>query len=238
MGLSFAGIGRTLATKRFRTLYHKLHNDIPCIADFPDHEDLIHFFHDPGRDIQVKNFILQKLIFLCRQGGIYRELAPFFVALFTPALTRTYNYGRRVCPSMEREDVIQDILNIFLDELANGEVDMHKTTGHLISRVRNRFRDLVTLKLREISASDQCTELRMLITDEDISLIEDVDAFLKSLVAAGVITQNNSDLIAMTAVHDTPLKTICNNRQDYERLKKRRQRILAQIRQYLLSAVK
>lgn len=116
---------------------------MPCLADFPGHEDLIRFFHDADRDIQTKNVILYDLIVLYRQSGIYRELAPLFVALFTPALTRTYNYGRRICPSMEREDVIQDILNIFLDELAGTEIDAFKTAGRIISRVRNRFRSLV-----------------------------------------------------------------------------------------------
>ncbi len=238
MGLSFAGIGRTLAAKRFRAFYSKLHKGIPCIADFPDYEELIRFFHDAGHDIRAKNIILQKLIFIYRQGGIYRELAPFFIALFTPALTRTYNYGRRVCPSMEREDVLQDVLNIFLDELANGEVDVHKTTGHLISRVRNRFRDLVNLKLKENATADQCDDAGTLIVDEDISLIEDADVFLESLVVRGVITQNDRDLITMTALRDTPVKTLCKTRQDYERLKKRRQRVFAQIRQYLRNAMK
>ncbi|MDD5227125.1 MAG: hypothetical protein PHV97_08100, partial [Candidatus Omnitrophica bacterium] len=135
MGFSFARIGRTLASKRFRAFYRKLHTDLPVIADFPDYEELIRFFHDISRDIDEKNAILYELIGLYRQSGIYRELAPLFIALFTPALTRTYNYGRRVCPAMEREDIIQDILNIFLDEVASGDVDACKTTGRLISRV-------------------------------------------------------------------------------------------------------
>ena len=238
MGLSLTGIGRTLASKRFRTFYSKLHKGIPCIADFPDYEDLIHFFHDAGHDMRAKNIILCELIFLYRQGGIYRDLAPFFIALFTPALTRTYNYGRRVCPSMEREDVLQDILNIFLDELANGEIDVRKTTGRLISRVRNRFRDLVNLKLKENAAADQCDDPGTLIADEDISLIEDADVFLGSLVAGGVITHTDKDLITTTALRDTPVKTLCKNRRDYERLKKRRQRVFAQIRQYLQNVMK
>jgi len=233
MGLSFAGIGRTLASKRFRTLYHKLYNDIPCIADFPDYEELIRFFHDASRDIQAKNIILQKLIFIHRQGGIYRDLAPFFIALFAPALTRTYNFGRRICPAMEREDIIQDILNIFLDELASGDIDARKTTGRLISRVRNRFRSLVNLKLKEIAEADHCAHFHELAAGNNISLIEDADAFLDHLVECCVITENDRDLITMTALHDNPLKTFCYNRRDYERLKKRRQRVFAQIRQYL-----
>jgi len=238
MGLSFAGIGRTLASKRFRAFYSKLHKGIPCVVDFPDHEELIRFFHNADHDIRAKNVILYELIILYQQGGIYRDLAPFFIALFTPALTRTYNYGRRVCPSMEREDVLQDILNIFLDELANGEVDVHKTTGRLISRVRNRFRDLVNLKLKENTAVDEFDDPGTLIADADISLIEDADAFLASLVAGGVITQSDRDLITMTALRDKPVKTLCKTRQDYERLKKRRQRVFAQIRRYLQNAMK
>jgi len=238
MGLSFAGIGRTLASKRFRAFYSKLHKDIPYIVDFPDHEELIRFFHDADHDIRAKNIILYELIFLYRQGGNYRELAPFVIALFTPALTRTYNYGRRICPLMEREDIIQDILNIFLDELANGQVDVHKTTGRLISRVRNRFRNLVNLKLGENAAADQCDDTGALIADEDISLIEDANVFLEGLVAGGVITPNDRELITATALRDTQLKTLCHNRRDYERLKKRRQRVLTQIRRYLQNAMK
>ena len=237
MGLSFAGIGRTLASKRFRTLYHKLHNDIPCIADFPDYEELIRFFHDASRDIQAKNIILHKLIGLYRQSGIYRDLSPLFIALFIPALTRTYNYGRRVCPSMEREDVIQDILNIFLDELASGDIDARKTTGRLISRVRNRFRNLVNLKLKENVEVDHCDDFCELADDDNLSLIEDADAFLDRLIARGLIAADDKELITATTMRDIPVKNISRNRQDYERLKKRRQRIFAQIRKYLVNAL-
>lgn len=237
MGFSFAGVGRTLASKRFRAFYHKLHTDLPVIADFPDHEELIRFFHDASRDIQTKNVILYKLIGLYRQSGIYRELAPLFIALFTPALTRTYNYGRRMCPAMERDDIIQDILNIVLDELASGDIDARKTTGRLISRVRNRFRNLVNLKLKENVEVDHGDNLCELADDDNLSLIEDAEAFLESLVAGGVITKEDRDLITATAMGDIRIKNITQNRQDYERLKKRRQRIFAQIRKYLLNAL-
>ena len=237
MGFSFSGVGRTLASKRFWAFYRKLHTDISCIADFPDHEELIRFFHDTSRDIQMKNVILHKLIDLYRQSGIYRDLAPLFIALFTPALTRTYNYGRRVCPSMEREDVIQDILNIFLDELASGDIDARKTTGRLISRVRNRFRNLVNLKLKENAEVNHCDGLCELADDDNLSLIEDADAFLESLVTGDVITKEDRDLITATAMGDIRIKNITQNRQDYERLKKRRQRIFTQMRKYLLNAL-
>jgi hypothetical protein len=237
MGFSFSRIGRTLTSKRFRAFYRKLHTDLPVIADFPDYEELIRFFHDASRDIQTKNVILHKLIGLYRQSGIYRELAPLFIALFTPALTRTYNYGRRVCPSMEREDIIQDILNIFLDEVASGDVDACKTTGRLISRVRNRFRNLVNLKLKENAEVDHGADLCELADDDNLSLTEDADTFLESLVDGGVITKEDRDLITATAMGDIRIKNITQNRQDYERLKKRRQRIFAQIRKYLLNAL-
>lgn len=237
MGFSFSRIGRTLASKRFRVFYHNLYTDVPVIVDFPDHEALIRFFHDRDRDINVKNTILYELIILYRQNGIYCTLAPLFIALFTPALTRTYNYGRRVCPSMEREDIIQDILNIFLDELASSEIDAHKTTGRLISRVRNRFRNLVNRKLKENAEVDHGGDLCALVDDDNLSLIEDADAFLDRLVSRALITAEDKELITSTTMRDIPVKNISRNRQDYELLKKRRQRIFAQIREYLLNAL-
>lgn len=237
MGFSFTRINRTLSSKHFRTFYRKLYADIPVIADFPDHEALIRFFHDRDRDINVKNAILYELIILYRKNDICCALAPLFIAFFTPALTRTYNYGRRVCPSMEREDIIQDILNIFLDELASSEIDAHKTTGRLISRVRNRFRNLVNRKLKENAEVDHGGDLCALVDDDNLSLIEDADAFLERLVSRGLITADDQELIATTTMHDIPVKTISCNRQDYERLKKRRQRIFAQIREYLLNTL-
>lgn len=236
MGFSISGVGRTLTSKRFRAFYRKLHTDLPVIADFPDYEELIRFFHDASRDIQTKNVILHKLIGLYRQSGIYRELAPLFIALFTPALTRTYNYGRRVCPSMEREDIIQDILNIFLDEVASGDVDACKTTGRLISRVRNRFRNLVNLKLRENAEVDHGADLCELAGDDNLSLIEDADTFLESLVDGGVITKEDRDLITATAMGDIRIKNITQNRQDYERLKHRRRQIMEHIKKYSASS--
>lgn len=78
--------------------------------------------------------------------------------------------------------------------------------------------------------------MREFPSEDDAAPIEDADAFLDRLITLGLITAEDKELITATTIRDIQIKNLSHNRQDYERLKKRRQRIFAQIRKYLLNA--
>jgi hypothetical protein len=68
--------------------------------------------------------------------------------------------------------------------------------------------------------------------------LADAGAFLNDLVAAGVIHAEDRDLIQKTVIEDRPLKDLATDPKEYQRLKKRRQRSLAAIREHLRNSSK
>jgi len=63
--------------------------------------------------------------------------------------------------------------------------------------------------------------------------LADVGAFLDNLVAAGVICAEDREVIYETVIRERPFKDLATDPKEYQRLKKRRQRSLAAIREYL-----
>ena len=62
--------------------------------------------------------------------------------------------------------------------------------------------------------------------------------FLDNLVAAGVIRAEDREIIYETVIRERPLKDLATDPREYQRLKKRRQRSLAAIREYLRNSPK
>jgi len=63
--------------------------------------------------------------------------------------------------------------------------------------------------------------------------LADAGAFLDSLVASGVIHAGDREVIYETVIRGRSLKDLATDPKEYQRLKKRRQRSLAAIREYL-----
>jgi len=68
--------------------------------------------------------------------------------------------------------------------------------------------------------------------------LADAGDFLDNLVAAGVIRAEDRKIIYETVIRERPLKDLATDPREYQRLKKRRQRSLAAIREYLRNSPK
>jgi hypothetical protein len=73
-------------------------------------------------------------------------------------------------------------------------------------------------------------------TGDDAPDISNAETFLDHLVVAGVITAADKELIVATTISGIPLKKMLSGSGEYERIKKKRQRVFAAIRQYFLKA--
>jgi len=261
MGFTFSGIHKGLSSERFRKFYQKLRAACPRLLPFPDHASLIAFFHDQAQDLDEKDIILYELIALYRKGHPFEDLAPFFMALFTPALSRIYAHGKRKCPDMEHEDLVQDICLILDRSLKETEITTWKVASRIIGRVKNLLRSYLIGRIKTDPFKQTpglCSSRRFVAFEDDDSIahepppalltsqdaagegepdIADAETFLEHLVASGKITEADRDLIKATVLLEVPLKDIASDPKEYERLKKRRQRALLNIRQHLIKSM-
>lgn len=109
MGLSFSGYRKELSSRGFKRAYERLRAGCPELFPFADPSALITFFHDQAADLDRKDTILFNLITEYRNDDRHRDIAPLFIVLFTPALASIYTFVRRSHPSIDREDLIQDL---------------------------------------------------------------------------------------------------------------------------------
>jgi hypothetical protein len=257
MGFSFSGIHKELSSERFRKFYQKLRAACPRLLPFPDHTFLIAFFHDTAQDLDEKDRSLFDLITFYREKDRHQDLAPLFIVLFTPPLAGIYRQGKRTCPRMEHDDLIQDICLLLLQVLKEAEITGFKVAGRIVGQVKNRFRSYLNYQIkhdpwdyspgqrtphRHTTFEEADVEpgeygeafLAIAGSDDSFPDIADAETFMDILVEAGVIAAADRDLIKATSISDLPLKEMTSNPKEYERLKKRRQRALLAIREYLL----
>ena len=236
MGFFYIGVREALSSESFKRFYRELRKGCPRLLPFPDHNNLIRFFHDKTQDKDQKDAILFDLIAIYRRAGANDALTPFFIVLFTPSLSRLCDHGRRKCPGIEKEHLIQEIVIALIQVLRDEEIKPFKVAGQVIGKVKNHLRSYLNQQLKADPLPGMVTELTDHAQDEtaDAPDISDAETFLDHLVAVGVITVADRALIAATTISGIPLKKMFSGSGDYERIKKKRQRIFAAIRQYCL----
>ncbi len=239
MGFFYIGVREALSSERFKRFYRELRKGCPRLLPFPDHNNLIRFFHDKTQDMDQKDAILFDLIAIYRRAGANDALTPFFIVLFTPSLSRICDHGRRKCPGIEKEHLIQEIVIALIQVLRDEEIKPFKVAGQVIGKVKNRLRNYLNQQLKADILPTMLTEITDQAQDEsadDAPDISDAETFLDHLVAVGVITAEDRAMIAATTISGIPLKKMFSSAGNYERIKKKRQRIFAAIRQYCLKA--
>jgi hypothetical protein len=239
MGFFYIGVREALSSEHFKRFYMELRKECPRLLPFPDHNNLIRFFHDKTQDMDQKDAILFDLIAIYRRPGANDALTPFFIVLFTPFLSWMCDHGGRKCPGIEKEHLIQEIVIALIQVLRDEEIKPFKVAGQVIGKVKNRLRSYLNQQLKADPLPGMVTELTDHAQDEtadDAPDISDAETFLDHLVAAGVMTAADRAMIASTTISGIPLKKMFSGSGDYERIKKKRQRIFAAIRQYCLKA--
>ena len=237
MGFFYVGVREALVSKRFKRFYRELRKKCPRLLPFPDQDNLIRFFHDETQDMDQKDAILFDLIVIYRRAGANDALTPFFIAMFTPALSRLCAHGKRKCPGIEQEELIQEIGIVLIQILRDGEIKPLKVAGQVIGKVKNRLRSYLNQWLKADPFPGTVTELPDYAQDEtgnDALDIGNAEIFLDHLVLTGVITAADRAMIVATTISGIPLKRMLSGSGEYERIKKKRQRIFAAIRQYCM----
>ena len=239
MGFFYIGVWEALASERFKRFYRELRKECPLLLPFPAHDNLIRFFHDKTQDMDQQDAILFDLIAIYRRAGASEALTPFFIAMFAPSLSLMCDHGRRKCLGIEKEHLIQEIVIALIQILRNGEIKPFKVAGQVIGKVRNRLRSYLNQRLKADPFPGTVTELTDYAQEEtgdDAPDISNAETFLDHLVVAGVITAADRAMIMATTISGIPLKKMFSGSGEYERIKKKRQRIFAAIRQYWLKA--
>ena len=149
MGFSFAGLQKELESAGFRTLYEALRAECPHLASFADYRALIDFFHDRETDYETKDIILHHLIGVSRHGGKYEALAAFFLVLFMPAIARIYTRGRRICPEIGDDDLVQEICLALLQTIRETEIAPCRVAGQIIGKVKNAIQAILRRRIKE-----------------------------------------------------------------------------------------
>jgi hypothetical protein len=149
MGFSFAGLQKELESACFRTLYESLRTECRHLAPFADHRALITFFHDRETDYETKDIVLHHLIGVYRYGGKYEALAAFFLVLFTPAIARLYARGRRICPELGGDDLVQEICLALLQAVREANIAPCRVAGQIIGKVKNAIQAMLRRRINE-----------------------------------------------------------------------------------------
>jgi len=241
MGFTFSGIRGELAAKRFRKFFQQLREECPTLFPFPDHDSLLTFFHDQIQDLDRKDAILFELVTLYRKDVRYRDLAPLFIVLFTPALTNIYAHGRRRRPGIDQEDLLQDICLLLIQTIKEIEIIPYKVAGRIIGELRNRVRTLLNerpgeefVELKGDGTDEFETGQAIAAAGNDESeeiewIIAEITAFLDHLIRVRKITKKDKQIIMDTFIGGKALKAVLPP-SDYDRLKHRRLMIIGLIK--------
>lgn len=267
MGFSLSGIHKELSSRIFSHLYDEIRMTFPPLHGFPSILSLILFFHDERQDYQPKDQILFHLAALYRRSRQYHLLASFFIALFTPAIASLYRLARKRCHQLDDEDFIQEVCASLLQIIKGKAIAPHKVAAQIIGQLKNSTRDLIDNKLerdrREISGGmnerdphvlddgepDDNHSPALAGNDEPSEIfpqgygkhgydIPDAEVFLDRLVRSGVIEDADREMLIATVLEGRLLKDIVSDTREYQRLRKRRQRILLVIRKHTTKSLK
>jgi len=211
------------------------------LLPFPDPLDLIAFFHSDASAYEVRDAILRALVEEYQDGKSGHRLGAFFLVLFHPGIVRVYATARRMGLGLDPDDILNQTCVYLLETIQTipPEEISTKAASRILGRVKNRMRTWVSERIREISKREDLLEEEAY---EPLPVIEEGKApvdmeeaarFLKSFVRAGVITETDMLLVLGTTVMNRSLKDTAGDARTYQRLKKRRQRAVAAMRQYL-----
>lgn len=243
MGLSFSGYRKELSSRGFKRAYEGLRAECPELFFFTQPGDLIAFFHDQAADLDRKDAILFDLVTRYRNDNRYRDIAPLFIVLFTPALASIYTHTRRRHPGIDREDLIQDLCLFLIQIIRESSITPYKVAGRIVGELRNRVRVLLSpipdegFVALKGDGTDEFEENRAYAAagDDEVFQIEqivtEIAAFLDRLIRAGRITKQDKRVIIETLIKGKSLKDIVSP-DDYDRLKRRRLRIIGLIKEH------
>ena len=267
MGFSLSGIHKELSSRTFGRLYDEIRMTFPPLHEFPSVLSLILFFHDERQDYQPKDQILYHLAVLYRRNRQYHFLASFFIALFTPAIASLYRLARKRCHQLNDDDFIQEVCASLLQIIKGKAIAPHKVAAQIIGQLKNSTRELIDMKLerdrREIAGGmnerdphvqddgepDDHQSPALAGTNEPSESfqqgcgkygyeIPDAEVFLDRLVRSGVIGDADREMLISTVLEGRLLKDIVSDTRVYQRLRKRRQRILLIIRKHTTKSLK
>ncbi len=241
MGLSFSGYRKELSSRRFKRAYEGLRAECPVLFPFAA-GDLIAFFHDQAADLDRKDAILFDLVTRYRNDNRHRDIAPLFIVLFTPALASIYTSARRRHPGIDREDLIQDLCLFLIQVIRESAITPYKVAGRIIGELKNRVRGLLSpipdervVALKGDGTDEFESNRTYDASDGEDDRIEQIvaetAAFLDRLIRARKITKQDKRMIMETLIKGKSLKDIVSP-GDYERLKRRRLRIMGLIKKH------
>ena len=242
MGLSFSSYRKELSSRGFRRAYEGLRAECPELFPFADPSDLIAFFHDQAADLDRKDTILFDLISRYRNDNRHRDIAPLFIVLFTPALASIYTHTRRTHPGIDREDLIQDLCLFLIQIIRESNITPYKVAGRIVGELRNRVRGLLSpipderFVALKGDGTDEFESNRTYAAgdgedDRIEQIVAETAAFLDRLIRARKITKQDKRMIMETLIKGKSLKDIVSP-GDYERLKRRRLRIMGLIKKH------
>ncbi len=256
MGFSFSGIHRELSSERFSRFYEELRTEFTPLQDYPTPFSLISFFHDRSRDYKPKDAILFFLFSAYQQDRRYLLLAPLFIALFAPAIIAIYRLARKRDPSLDEEELIQEVCANLLETIKETKFTPVKVAAQIVGRLKNKTRRLINesskkdrregfTAIEDILNPDEICDPLENMDDHETSVrqedsgerfdIPDAEAFLGRLLWEGVINEKDKMILTATIIEGRPLRDISSSPSEYQRLKKRRQRALLAIRKAKLN---
>jgi len=234
-----------LSSPSFRGFYRELRRRHAILHPFPDPLDLIAFFHTDASAYEARDAILGALVgeYQAHRSGPAAGLGAFFLVLFHPGIVRVYATARRMGLGLDPDEILNQTCVYLLEtiEAIPPEEISTKAASRILGRVKNRMRTWVSERIREISKSrdyagldEEAYEPFPVIEEGEAPVdMEEAARFLKSFVRAGVITETDMLLVLGTTVMNRSLKDTAGDARTYQRLKKRRQRAVAAMRQYL-----
>ncbi len=242
MGLSFSGYRKELSSKGFIRAYEGMRAECPELFPFADPSDLIAVFHDQEADLDRKDAILFEIVARYRNDDRYRDIAPLFIVLFTPALASIYASARRRHPAIDREDLIQDLCLFLIQIIRESAITPYKVAGRIVGELRNRVRGLLSLLPDEELVALKGDGTDAFETGQPVTAAKDSEvegrserirqeimAFLDRLIRAGKITRKDKRILLDTFMSGKSLKDLASPR-DYERLKHRRRQVMDHIK--------
>lgn len=223
-------------------VYEGLRAECPELFLFTQPGDLIAFFHDQAADLDRKDAILFDLITRYRNDNRHRDIAPLFIVLFTPALASIYTFARRRHPGIDREDLIQDLCLSLIQIIRESAITPFKVAGRIVGELRNRVRGLLSpipderFVALKGDGTDEFESNRTYAAgdgedDKIEQIVTETAAFLDHLVRARKITKQDKRMIMETLIKGKSLKDIVAP-GDYDRLKRRRLRIMGLIKKH------
>jgi hypothetical protein len=235
-----------LSSPSFREFYRDVQRRREMLRPFPTPLDLIAFFHSDASAYVTRDAILGELVGeyqTHRSGPAAAGLGAFFLVLFNPGIVRVYATARRKGLGLDPDDILNQICVYLLEtiEAIPPEEISTKAASRILGRVKNRMRTWVSERIREISKSrdyagleeEACEPLPVIEEGKAPVDMEEAARFLEVFVKAGVITETDSLMVLGTIVVGRSLKDTAGDARTYQRLKKRRQRAVAAMRQYL-----